>query len=115
MAMNFSMARRLPSAWSWRSISRPALASARTADAARVARHLASVGLPTGLDAIGGRRFVPDRLIDHMRRDKKVSQGRIAFVLTRGIGQAFIAKDVALDQVRGNAGGGNRRMIWDIP
>ena len=70
-----------------------------TADAARGARHLASVGLPTGLDAIGGRRFVPDRLIDHMRRDKKVSQGRIAFVLTRGIGQAFIAKDVALDQV----------------
>jgi len=70
------------------------------ADAARVARHLASVGLPTGLDAIGGRRFAANRLIDHMRRDKKVSQGRIAFVLTRGIGQAFLARDVALDQVQ---------------
>jgi len=69
-------------------------------DAARVARHLASVGLPTGLDSIGRQRFTPERLIDHMRRDKKVSEGRIAFVLTRGIGQAFIARDVALDQVR---------------
>jgi 3-dehydroquinate synthase len=72
-----------------------------TADAARLARHLASVGLPTGLDAIDGRRFAADRLIDHMRRDKKVAQGRIAFVLTRGIGQAFLAKDVALDEVEG--------------
>jgi 3-dehydroquinate synthase len=72
-----------------------------TADAARLARHLASVGLPTGLDAIDGRRFAPDRLIEHMRRDKKVAQGRIAFVLTRGIGQAFLAKDVALDEVEG--------------
>jgi 3-dehydroquinate synthase len=36
-----------------------------------------------------------------MRRDKKVAQGRIAFVLTRGIGQAFLAKDVALDEVEG--------------
>jgi 3-dehydroquinate synthase len=70
------------------------------ADAARVARHLASVGLPTGLEAIDGRRFAAERLIEHMQRDKKVSQGRIAFVLTRGIGQAFVAKDVALDQVR---------------
>jgi len=71
------------------------------ADAARVSRHLASVGLPTGLDAIEGRRFTVERLIEHMGRDKKVSDGRIAFVLTRGIGQAFISKDVALDQVRG--------------
>ncbi len=71
------------------------------ADAARVARHLASVGLPTGLDAIDGRSFAVDRLIDHMRSDKKVSQGRIAFILTRGIGQAFLAKEVALDIVEG--------------
>ncbi len=70
-----------------------------TADAARVGRHLASVGLPTGLEAIDGRRFAADRLIDHMRRDKKVAQGRISFVLTRGIGGAFLAKDVALDEV----------------
>ncbi len=72
-----------------------------TADAARVVRHLASVGLPTGLEAIDGRAFAAERLIDHMRRDKKVTQGRITFVLTRGIGQAFLARDVALDEVQG--------------
>ncbi len=70
------------------------------ADAARVARHLASVGLPTGVEALGGRRFSAERLIGHMGRDKKVAQGRIAFVLARGIGKAFLARDVALDQVR---------------
>jgi 3-dehydroquinate synthase len=69
------------------------------ADAARLARHLASVGLPTALEAIGGRRFAAGRLIEHMRRDKKVADGRITFVLARGIGQAFLAKDVALGEV----------------
>src|SRR5262249_2601427 len=53
-------------------------------DAGRVARHLASVGLPTGVEAIPGRSFSAERLIDHMRRDKKVAGGRIAFVLARG-------------------------------
>ena len=71
------------------------------ADAGRVARHLASVGLPTGLDALEGRRFTAERLIGHMRRDKKVSGGRIAFVLARGIGQAFLAPEVDLAEVEG--------------
>ena len=38
--------------------------------------------------------------IEHMRHDKKVAAGRIAFVLVRGIGEAFVANDVALDDVR---------------
>jgi 3-dehydroquinate synthase len=71
------------------------------AEAARVARHLASVGLPTGLEALGGRRFAAARLIEHMRRDKKVTGGRIAFVLARGIGRAFLAKEVDLAEVEG--------------
>ena len=69
------------------------------ADAARVARHLASVGLPTGLDAVDGVRFAPERLLAHMRKDKKVTGGRIAFVLLKGIGEAFLARDVPLDEV----------------
>jgi 3-dehydroquinate synthase len=70
-----------------------------TGEAARVARHLASVGLPTSLESIDGRHFAADRLVDHMRRDKKVAGGRITFVLARGIGQAFLARDVALREV----------------
>ena len=65
-------------------------------DAARGERHLAAVGLPTDpRGALGqGSGVDPARLIAHMRRDKKVQDGRITFILARGIGRAFIARDV---------------------
>ncbi len=63
-------------------------------DAARVRRHLAAVGLPTGLEALGGRALSAHTLLDHMSRDKKVRDGQITFVLTRGIGQAFLDRAV---------------------
>ena len=71
------------------------------ADAARVERHLAAVGLPTEPTALDGRVWSIDSLIGHMGRDKKVEGGKIAFVLARGIGQAFIARDVDLKEVSG--------------
>jgi 3-dehydroquinate synthase len=58
-------------------------------DAARVQRHLASLGLPTSPGWIDGRSWSSGRLVEHMSRDKKVKDGRIGFVLARGIGQAF--------------------------
>jgi len=68
------------------------------ADVARVRRHLAAVGLPTGLDGTGGRAsgrvWDPQRLIEHMSRDKKVVGGRVVFILVRGIGEAFISDAV---------------------
>ncbi len=69
------------------------------ADQARVRRHFAAVGLPTGLDALGNRRPDPAALVAHMRRDKKVRDGAITFILVRGIGKAFIARDVAPGEV----------------
>ncbi len=68
-------------------------------DAARVHRHLAAVGLPTGLDWLPGRIWDPQALLQHMKRDKKVRDGRIAFVLARGIGQAFLTSDIEPDEV----------------
>ena len=68
-------------------------------DAVRVRRHLAACGLPTGLDSLPGRAWRTADLIDHMRQDKKVRDGRIAFVLVRGIGQAFVARDVDVAEV----------------
>jgi 3-dehydroquinate synthase len=62
-------------------------------DPARVARHLASVGLPTSPAAIG-RGFDASRLVHHMRQDKKVKDGRLTFVLARGIGRAFLSREV---------------------
>jgi 3-dehydroquinate synthase len=67
------------------------------ADAERVRRHLAAVGLPVRLRAIGGdnrRHWEAPRLIDHMRGDKKAEAGRLTFILARGIGKAFVARKV---------------------
>jgi len=69
-------------------------------DAARVERHLAAIGLPTSPTAIGGHVWDADRLIEHMQHDKKLSGGRLNFILARGIGRAFIAKDVNLADVK---------------
>jgi 3-dehydroquinate synthase len=61
--------------------------------AVRVRAHLKSVGLPTSPKHVG-RRWDPARLLDHMSRDKKVRDGRLTFVLVRGIGQAHVSRDV---------------------
>jgi shikimate kinase/3-dehydroquinate synthase len=63
------------------------------ADAERVISHVSAVGLPAEL-AMLNRRFSASTLIGHMRRDKKVQDGALKFVLARGIGQAFTATDV---------------------
>jgi 3-dehydroquinate synthase len=73
----------------------------RPADADRVRRHLAAVGLPTGLGALGGRVWDPGRLVAHMAQDKKVRGGKVVMVLTRGIGRAFVTDTVKVDELRG--------------
>ncbi|MBS0519472.1 MAG: 3-dehydroquinate synthase [Proteobacteria bacterium] len=72
-------------------------------DAARVRRHLGAVGLPMRLRGIGGtnrRQWDASRLIEHMRGDKKAEAGRLTFILARGIGKAFVTRDVKEDAVR---------------
>ncbi len=63
-------------------------------DATRVRRHLQAVGLPTALKAVPGGVGDAASLLDAIRQDKKVSRGALTFILTRGIGEAFIAKGV---------------------
>jgi shikimate kinase / 3-dehydroquinate synthase len=67
-------------------------------DAARVVAHVAEVGLPAELTMLN-RRFSAETLIGHMRRDKKMRDGALHFVLARGIGQAFTSADVAPETV----------------
>lgn len=62
------------------------------ADAARAKAHLDSVGLPTSKPSF--IKESPADLIEIMRRDKKAEGGRMAFILARAIGQAFVSKDV---------------------
>jgi 3-dehydroquinate synthase len=63
-------------------------------DVMRVTRHLEAAGLPTRLSDIPGALPPTDVLMDAIAQDKKVSRGRLTFILTRGIGQAFIEKGV---------------------
>jgi 3-dehydroquinate synthase len=64
------------------------------ADAARLKAHLAHLAMPVGLPPLPGRAWQADRLIGHLAGDKKVRDGRAAFVLARGIGQAFVCRAV---------------------
>ena len=64
-------------------------------DSARVHSHFAAIGLNTNLDHIQGISWQSETLLDHMRRDKKIKDGRMTFVLVEGIGRAFLSRDVA--------------------
>ncbi|MET0675350.1 MAG: 3-dehydroquinate synthase [Bradyrhizobium sp.] len=74
------------------------------ADAARVERHLAAVGLPTHLQDIAG--FAQEGLADAdalmalMAQDKKVKRGKLTFILLQAIGRAVVANDVEPALVR---------------
>ncbi|MGH6828073.1 MAG: 3-dehydroquinate synthase, partial [Rhizomicrobium sp.] len=70
------------------------------ADAERLARHLKSAGLPSAISDIPGRRLEVQALLAAMRHDKKAKDGALVFVLARGLGKAFIARDVPLDAVK---------------
>jgi len=68
------------------------------AEADIVVAHLADAGFELQPAALG-LEASPERLIAHMRQDKKMVAGRLPFILVRGIGQAFVAHDVALADV----------------
>jgi len=68
--------------------------------AARMEAHLSAVGLPSRIAHIAG----PDRpvaadLLRLMGQDKKVQDGQLTLILVRGIGSAFITREVAAKRV----------------
>src|SRR3954452_1160467 len=69
-------------------------------DAVRGRAHYPSAGFPTALGELGlegrGERFAA-----HMEHDKKRAEGRTAFILARGIGEAFVDTSVDLADVAG--------------
>ncbi|MGR8962998.1 3-dehydroquinate synthase [Rhizobium leguminosarum] len=68
-------------------------------DARRVERHLKEVGLPTRMSDIPGDLPPAETLMDAIAQDKKVKSGKLTFILTRGIGQSFVADDVPASEV----------------
>jgi len=77
-----------------------ALGLCRGQDADRLTRHLRAAGLPAAIPDVPAPRPSPDVLLEHMAHDKKVKDGRMTFVLVRGLGEAFVTGDVPMDAVR---------------
>jgi 3-dehydroquinate synthase len=69
-------------------------------DPSRVRAHLKAMGMKADLRDIPGDLPDADRLLHLMAQDKKVVDGKLRFILARGIGEAFVASDVPGEVVR---------------
>ncbi len=72
-----------------------------TQEMQRAIAHLDAVGLPTRISQIPGEAPTVDRLMAQIAQDKKVKRGRLTFILSRGIGKAFVEPDVDPADIRG--------------
>jgi shikimate kinase/3-dehydroquinate synthase len=68
--------------------------------AERVTNHLKAVGLPTKISDVPGGGANAEELLTLMGQDKKVRGGKLAFILVRDIGQAFVSREVIPETVR---------------
>ena len=66
----------------------------------RVRAHLRAMGMKTCLADVPGPLPDADGLLELMAQDKKVTDGRLRFVLARGIGEAFATSDAPPESVR---------------
>ena len=65
----------------------------------RVRAHLRAMGMRVDLADIPGDLPGAEALVALMGQDKKVVDGKLRFILARGIGEAFVAEDVPPDAV----------------
>jgi 3-dehydroquinate synthase len=66
----------------------------------RVRAHLRTMGMKVDLADIPGDLPNAETLLSYMAQDKKVIDGRLRFILARGIGEAFVADGVPSDVVK---------------
>lgn len=65
----------------------------------RVRAHLRAMGMKVDIADIAGDLPGAEALLDLMGQDKKVVDGKLRFILARGIGSSFVASDVPGDVV----------------
>ncbi len=68
-------------------------------DPSRVRAHLRAMGMKVDIADIPGDLPDADALLGLMSQDKKVLDGKLRFILARGIGEAFITSDVPSEAV----------------
>ena len=69
-------------------------------ETSRVEAHLRAAGLPTKFSEIAGFAPEVEVILDAMYQDKKVRRGKLTFILARGIGESFIARDIDPERAR---------------
>lgn len=65
-------------------------------DVKRVEKHFEDISAKS----LNQFNFDVDRLLHHMQSDKKMSGGKLTFVLCRGIGKSYLSDDVNMDDVK---------------
>ncbi|MDG1437454.1 MAG: 3-dehydroquinate synthase [Emcibacteraceae bacterium] len=65
-------------------------------DCERIINHLESIGAPKAKQF----NFEISKLLHHMKGDKKMADGKLTFVVSRGIGQAFLSNDIDMQDVQ---------------
>ncbi|MDF2365721.1 3-dehydroquinate synthase [Sneathiella sp.] len=63
-------------------------------DCGRIRAHFISIGLPVAVPKIDGITWTAEKLLAHMRQDKKISGGKITLILMNAIGDAFSTKTI---------------------
>ncbi len=66
----------------------------------RVRAHLKAMGMKVDLSDIEGGVPDADALLELMYQDKKVQSGKLTFIMARGIGEAYVDRDVDLAVVK---------------
>ena len=69
-------------------------------DPSRVRAHLKAMGMKVDLADIPGELPGANVLLDLMAQDKKVVDGKLRFILARGIGDAFVTSEVPQNIVK---------------
>lgn len=67
-------------------------------DVKRLIAHCHATGLPWRMRAIRDTWNI-DALIGHFAKDKKVDEGKLTFILAKGIGESYISQDVTHDEL----------------
>lgn len=70
-------------------------------DPSRLREHLSKMNMKVDVSDIEGELPSSTELLALMGQDKKVVDGKIKFILTRGIGEAFVSNDTDTDVVLG--------------
>ncbi|MEX1035471.1 MAG: 3-dehydroquinate synthase [Sneathiella sp.] len=63
-------------------------------DFGRIVAHFRNVGLPVMVPKITGIDWTAEKLLAHMRQDKKISGGKIMLILMKEIGESFTTRDI---------------------